>query len=155
MSGPSVAPFDAPQEDLPPEVEPAPADPSQLSGLVIARGAATGLLLAMPAAFLHVVLANQTPRPQAGINLSFLAVFVGFAVAGWLAGREAPGQIAKHGALAALAAFVPVEVVVILGRPDRGAAAVVFGIVFIGLLAACVGTIGAAIGGRKRKGEPS
>ena len=107
----------------------------------------------MPAALLNVVLANQTPKPQAGINLSFLAVFFGFGLAGWLAGREAPGQLAKHGALAAAAAFVPVELVVILGRPDRGAAAIVFGIVFIGLLAACLGTIGATIGGRKRKGD--
>ena len=144
-----MAPFDAPEEDL---ASPATAS-HRSSTLVIARGAATGLLIAMPAAFLNVVLANQTPKPQAGINLSFLAVFVGFGLAGWLAGREAPDQIAKHGALAAVAAFVPVELVVILGRPDRGAGAVIFGIVFIGLLAACLGTIGASVGGRKRKGD--
>lgn len=149
MTG-AVAPFDAPEQDIP---TPEP-DPTRLSGRVTARAAATGLLVAMPAAFVNVVLANQTPKPQAGINVSFLAVFVGFGLAGWMAGREAPGQLAKHGALAAFAAFVPVELVVILGRPDRGAAAVVFGIVFIGLLAACIGTIGATIGGRKRKGEP-
>lgn len=148
---PAVAPFEAPDEDIP-----APADgsgPTRIAPMVIARGAATGLLVAMPAAFLNVVLANQAPKPQAGINLSFLAVFVGFGLAGWLVGREAPSQVAKHGAVAAVAAFVPVEVVVILGRPDRGAAAIVFGIVFIGLLAACLGTIGASIGNRKRKGE--
>ncbi|HWJ62551.1 MAG TPA: hypothetical protein VNS19_11330 [Acidimicrobiales bacterium] len=149
-----MAPFDAPDDDIPPASdEPAGPDPTRVAWMVVARSAATGLLLAMPAAFLHVVLANQTPRPQAGINLSFLAVFIGFGLAGWMAGREAPGQLAKHGALAAGAAFVAVEIVVILGRPDRGAAAVVFGIVFIGLLAACIGTIGATIGGRKRKGE--
>lgn len=148
---PPMAPFDAPEEDIP--VDPAEAEATGIAPLVVFRGAATGLIFAMPAALLNVVLANQTPKPQAGINLSFLAVFFGFGLAGWLAGREAPGQLAKHGALAAAAAFVPVELVVILGRPDRGAAAIVFGIVFIGLLAACLGTIGATIGGRKRKGD--
>lgn len=148
MSGP-VASSDAPDDG--PEA-PAPEDrPRPL--LVVARGAAAGLLIAMPAALLNVVLANQTPKPQAGINLSFLGVFVGFALAGWMAGREAPDQIAKHGALAAVATFVPVEIVVILGRPDRGVGAVIFGIVFIGLLAACIGTFGATVGARKRKGD--
>ncbi|MGN6693616.1 MAG: hypothetical protein ACTHN0_05515 [Aquihabitans sp.] len=147
-----MAPFDAPEEDIPPPAD--AVDTDRLLPMVIARGAATGLIFAMPAALLNVVLANQTPKPQAGINLSFLVVFLGFGLAGWMAGREAPGQRAKHGALAAVAAFVPVEIVVILGRPDRGAAAIVFGIVFIGLLAACLGTIGASIGSRKRKGEP-
>ncbi len=126
-----------------------PAD--RLSGLVIARGAATGLILAMPAAFANAVFADQTPKPQGAIALTFLVVFAGFGLAGWLAGREAPGQLAKHGALAALAAFVPVQVVAVLGRLDRGAAVSIFGIVFIGLLAACLGTMGASFGGRKRK----
>jgi hypothetical protein len=133
----------------------APVEPGGLSRLVVFRAAASGLILAMPAAFLNVVLANQTPKPQIGINVSFLAVFAGFFLAGWVAGREAPSQIAKHGALAAVTAFVPVEVVVILGRPDRGVAAVIFGIVFIGLLTACIGTVGATVGGRKRKGDLS
>lgn len=146
-----MAPFDAPEDELAaPGGEP---DPNRIVPMVIARGAASGLLIAMPAALLNVVLANQTPKPRAGINLSFLAVFVGFGLAGWLAGREAPGSAAKHGALTAIAAFVPVEIVVILGRPDRGAAATAFALVFTGLLAACIGTIGANIGSRKRKGE--
>lgn len=148
----TVAPFDAPEDDT------APSHAGGSAGtawVVVARGAATGLLVAMPAAFLHVVLANQTPKPKAGINLSFLAVFLGFALAGWLAGREAPDQIARYGALTAVAAFIPVELVVILGRPDRGIGVTTFQFVFIGLLAACIGTFGAAIGGRKRKGDLS
>lgn len=147
----SVAPFDAPEEDLPTA---STGDPTRLSGLVLARGAATGLLIALPAAFANSVLADQTPKPRGAINLSFLLVFVGFALAGWLAGREAPGQLAKHGALAALVAFVPVEVIAVLGRLDRGVGISVFSIVFVGLLAACMGTLGAAVGGRNRKGEP-
>ena len=150
MSG-AVAPFDAPEEDLAP---PGPTgDPTRLSGLVVARGAATGLLIALPAAFANSVFADQTPKPRGAVNLSFLAVFVGFALAGWLAGREAPGQVAKHGALAALVAFVPVEVIAVLGRLDRDAGVSIFAIVFVGLLAACLGTMGAAAGGRKRTGD--
>ncbi|WP_421119751.1 hypothetical protein ACE2AJ_20745 [Aquihabitans daechungensis] len=150
MSG-AVA-FDAPDEDGP-ATGPA-GDPTRLSGLVIARGAAAGLVLAVPAAFANSVFADQTPKPRGAINLSFLVVFLGFGLAGWMAGREAPGQVAKHGALAALAAFVPVEVIAVLGRLDREAGVSIFAIVFVGLLAACLGTMGAAAGGRKRKGGP-
>jgi peptidoglycan/LPS O-acetylase OafA/YrhL len=132
----------------------APATPARSTGLVVARGAATGLLLAMPAAFVNVVLADQTPKPRAGINLSFLVVLIGFMVAGWSAGREAPTEPAKHGALAAAVVFVPVEVVAVLGRLDRGDPVSLGGIIIVGLLAACVGTVGARIGGRKRtKGD--
>ena len=151
MNG-AVTPFDAPEEDIP-TAGPA-GDPGRLSALVVARGAAAGLLIAMPAAFANSVLADQTPKPRGAINVSFLIVFVGFALAGWVAGREAPGQIAKHGALAALAAFVPVEVIAVLGRLDRHVGVSIFAIVFVGLLAACLGTMGAAFGGRNHKGEP-
>ncbi len=147
----SVAPFDAPEDDLP--TSPSVADPERISGLVVARGAAAGLLIALPAAFTNSVFADQKPKPRGAINVSFLLVFVGFALAGWLAGREAPARTANHGALAALAAFVPVEVIAVLGRLDRGAGISIVAIVFVGLLAACLGTMGAAIGGRNRKGD--
>ena len=129
--------------------QPAPG----LSALVVFRGAATGLLLAMPAAFASSVLSAQTPKPRAAINISFLIVMIGFGLAGWLAGREAPSQVAKHGALAALVAFIPVEVVAVLGRLDRGAPVGIGAIVIIGLFAACMGTIGSRIGARKRNWE--
>jgi putative membrane protein (TIGR04086 family) len=145
-----MAPFDAPEEDIP--VDPAEPEATGITRLVVLRGAATGLIFAMPAALLNVVLANQTPKPRAGINLSSLVVFFGFGLAGWMAGREAPRQAAKHGALAALAAFVSVELIVVLGRPDRSAGATAFVAVFTGLLAACIGTIGGSFGSRKRKG---
>lgn len=132
----------------------APASPARSTGLVIARGAATGLLIAMPAAFVNVVLADQTPKPRAGINVSFLVVLLGFVLAGWSAGREAPVEPAKHGAIAAAVAFVPIEVIAVLGRLDRGDPISLGGIIIVGLLAACVGTVGGRIGARKRtKGE--
>jgi hypothetical protein len=144
-------PFDAPEEDLP--SPPPPPEARRISGLVIVRGAAIGLLVAVPGAFAQSVLADQSPKPIAALNVAALAVALGFALAGRLAGREAPGQQAKHGALAALAVFVPVEVIAVLGRLDREAGVSVFAIVFVGLLAACLGTMGAVFGGRKRKGD--
>jgi hypothetical protein len=41
----------------------------------------------------------------------------------------------------------------VLGRLDREAGISVVAIVFVGLLAACLGTMGASVGGRKRKGD--
>ena len=146
----------SPPTDASPDVAPDPVDGDRIVGLVVARGAATALIFAMPAAFLNVVLASQVPKPQVGINLSFLVVLIGFAIGGALAGREAPAQAAKHGAFAALAAYVPVEIVGLLGRSDRGDPVSLPQIIILGLLAACAGTIGARFGAnRRRRKEPT
>ncbi|WP_426572529.1 hypothetical protein [Aquihabitans sp. McL0605] len=134
---------------------PAPLADGQISRLVVFRGAATGLLIAMPAAFVNVVVSDQKPKPQAAINLSFLAVLIGFILAGWLAGREAPSVPSKHGAAAAFVAFIPIEVIGILGRLDRGEALSLGSIIFVGLLAACAGTAGAQLGAARRARKES
>ena len=150
-SSDGLAPSDAGAE--PDRDEPASG---RIVGLVVARGAATALIFAMPAAFLNVVLASQVPKPQLGINLSFLVVLIGFVLGGALAGREAPSQAAKHGAFAALVAYVPVEVVGLLGRSDRGDPISLPQIIILGLLAACAGTIGARFGANRRhRKEPT
>ena len=135
--------------DPAPETGAPPDRPGRISGLVVARGAATGLLLAMPAAFASGVLSDRTPKPKGAINVAFLVVVLGFFLAGWLAGREAPSRPAKHGALAAFVAFLPVEVVAILARLDRGDSVGLGGIIFVGLLAACAGSAGAQLGVRR------
>ena len=138
---------------------PGAPDPSgrTLSGLVIARGAAAGLLVATPAALANVVLADQDPKPKGALNATFLVLLVGFAVAGALAGREASSQPAKHGAAAAAATFAVVQVIGISGRLDRGEGISLNQIIIVGLLAACVGTLGSRLGARRRarKEEPS
>lgn len=121
-----------------------------ITKLAVARGAAMGLVVAVPAALANVVLAAQDPKPQAAINLSFVVVLLGFLVAGFAAGLEAPERATAHGARAALVAFVPVELVAILGRLDRGDPISPVGIVFVGLLAAGAGWIGARLGGARR-----
>lgn len=139
------------------DVEPASSDAQpRIAGLVVARGAATASIISMPAAFANVVFASQEPKAQAGVNLSFLVVLIGFAVGGWLAGREAPSQSAKHGALAGVIAFIPVEVVGLLGRLDRGDPIGLPQIIVLGLLAACAGTAGARLGAaRRNRKEPA
>lgn len=131
---------------MPTEVEPGPA----ISGLVIARAAASTLIIVMPAALANVVLADQTPKPKGALNFTFLVLLVAFFVGGLVAGSEAPEQIPKHGALGAFAAFVPVQLVGILGRLDRGDPVSAFSIVILGLLAACIGTAGAQLSLKRR-----
>lgn len=121
--------------------------------LVVARGAATALVLAAPAALANVVLANQDPKPEAMLNLTLLVLLVGFFSGGVLSGREARVNAAQHGAVAALAAFVLVQTIGILGRLDRGDSIKIGGIIFLGFLSACVGTLGALMGARRKPGR--
>lgn len=121
--------------------------------LVVARGAATALVLAAPAALANVVLASQDPKPEALLNLTLLVLLVGFFFGGALSGREARDNATRHGALAALVAFVLVQTIGVLGRLDRGESIKLGGIIFLGFLAACVGTLGALMGARRKPGR--
>lgn len=118
--------------------------------LAVARGAALALLLAVPAALANVMLAAQDPQPGWALNLTLLIMLVGFVGGGFGAGYEASTEAARHGALAALAAFVLVQVIGTLGRLDRGDDVSLGAIIFLGLLAACAGTIG-GLGASRRK----
>lgn len=124
-----------------------------LAPLVVARGAATALVLAAPAALANVALSAQEPKPAALLNLTLLVLLVGFFSGGALAGREATEDSARHGAAAALVAFVLVQVIGILGRLDRGEGINLGGIIFLGFLAAMAGTIGAMLGARRKAGR--
>lgn len=124
-----------------------------LDPLVVARGAATALVLAAPAALANVMLANQDPKPEGLLNLTLLVMLVGFFSGGVLSGREARADAALHGALAAVLAFVLVQTIGILGRLDRGESIQAGGIIFLGFLAACTGTLGALVGARRTAGR--
>ena len=122
----------------------------RLDRLVVVRGAAAGALLAVTAALANVVLAGQDPKPQALLNLTLLFLLLGFMVSGISAGLEATHEATRHGTAAALLVFMPVEFIGILGRLDRGEPVSLFAIVFVGLLAAMAGTLGALLGARRR-----
>jgi hypothetical protein len=130
---------------------PAPDDAAPaLDRLSLGRAVAYGQLLAMPAALANVALADQEPPPRGALNLTLLVLLAGFVVSGIAAGRNARRDAARSGALAALITFVPVQLIGILGRLDRGDGLSIASIVVVGLLAACAGTIGAQVGARRR-----
>jgi hypothetical protein len=121
-----------------------------LDRMVVARGAAGGLILAAPAALANGILADQETRSQILVNLSFVLVLVGFALAGFVAGLDAPDQVVGHGIAAAVVAFVPVEVISILGRLDRGASISVPAIVIVAGFAVLGGRAGARVAASRR-----
>ncbi len=120
-----------------------------LDRLVVARGAAAGLLLAVPATIANGILADQEDR-SAGWSLVTLVVLVaGFAVAGVSAGHERPDDGRRHGVAAALVAFVPVQALAIVNRLDRDAGFSAFSFLLTALLAAGAGAVGGALGARR------
>lgn len=117
---------------------------------VVLRGAAFALILATPGAFINTYLQGQTTKEEGALFLSYLLIVIGFGVGGSVAGSEAKSQAAKHGALAGLVAFVPIQ---IIGLISPNGTIRVFSIVFLGFLAAAVGTIGAMISTRRQAGR--
>jgi putative membrane protein (TIGR04086 family) len=130
--------------------DPAPETDRRLDRLVVARGAASALVVAAPAALANVVLAAQDPKPRGALNATLLVILLGFLVGGFVAGAEARREPARHGAAAGALAFVWVQAIGVLGRLDRGEGINLAQIVIIGLLAACAGTAGAQLGARRR-----
>lgn len=125
------------------------------ASLVVARGAAHGLLVGVPAALINVFLADQDPQPKAALNATLMGLLVGFWVAGFVAGREAPSSPARHGALAGLVVFALVEVIGILGRLDRGRPISPGAIAVLGLVAVALAVNGAGVGARRAARKPS
>lgn len=130
---------------------PSPARPGGRSDrLVILRGAAFGCLIAVPATLANSAIAAADDVDEGLLALSFLVVVIGFLVAGLSAGAGATDEPARHGALAGLATLVPVELLAILGRLDRGAPIRLGTIIVHVLLGACVAAAGAQISARRR-----
>lgn len=144
-----MSPFQAPAGDGSAAAR-GTAHPRSIDAKVVVRGAAGGLLVAMVAAVANVVLSAQDPKPALLLALTLVGLVAGFVLAGFVAGHDAPGEVARHGAWAGLVAFVPVELVGILGRLDRGVPISVFSIVLVAFLAAAAGTFGASLGARRR-----
>lgn len=126
-----------------------------LERLPVLRGGAVALLPGSVAAVANVVLAAQEPKPAALLNVTFAVIVAGFVLGGYLAGREATHDSARHGAAAGLTAFVPIEAIGLLGRADRGDPIQAGSIVFLGLLAAVSGTLGGLFGARRNKWRSS
>ena len=124
-----------------------------LERLTVLRGAAVALVPGSIGALVNVVLAAQDPKPAAWLNLTLLLLVVSFFLGGMLAGREATHDAARHGAAAGVVAFVPLQLIGILGRSDRGEPILLGSIIFLGFLAAVAGTLGALVGARRNAGR--
>ena len=120
-----------------------------LHRLTVLRGAAVALVPGVVAALANVVLAAQDPKPAAWLNLTLLLLVACFFLGGHLAGSEAPDDPARHGAAAGFVAFVPLQLIGVLGRSDRGEPVQFGSILFLGMLAAVAGTLGALVGSRR------
>lgn len=122
--------------------------------MLLAQAVAVGLVIAVPGALASVALSGQDPKPKAWLNLTLLVLLIGFLVAGLAAGVAAERDAARTGAIVGLWVFVPVEIIGLMGRVDRGDPIALGGIIFLGGLAAVAGTIGALVGARRRpKGD--
>lgn len=124
-----------------------------LHGLTVLRGAAAAMVPGAIAALANVVLAAQEPKPGLWLNLTLLVLIASFFLGGHLAGREAPHDAARHGAAAGVVAFVPLQLIGVLGRSDRGEPVQLGSMIFLGMLAAVAGTLGALVGSRRRAGR--
>lgn len=118
------------------------------------RGAAFALIIATPAAFLNTWFSEQDPKPQGPLALTYLFIVVGFLAGGFVAGQEAEEQRTRHGAMAGLVAFVPIEIIGLIGRTGRGDPISLGSILFLALIAAAAGTLGAFIAARRSGREP-
>jgi hypothetical protein len=122
----------------------------------VVQSAAAGVLIVGPLAGLSVLLVDTESESSGGLGgVFFLAILVGFGLVGGLAARAAPRVPLTHGAVAALVAFVVVQVTVLLIAFVSGHDSDVnpFALVFGALMAASAGTIGALIGTRRRRGR--
>jgi putative membrane protein (TIGR04086 family) len=127
-----------------------PGPEPALDRLSLGRAVAYGQLLAIPAALANVALAEQEPPPKGALNLTLLVLLAAFAIAGVAAGRNARRDAARMGAIAGALAFVPAQLIGVMGRLDRGDGLSIASIVVVGLLAACAGTVGGQLGARRR-----
>ncbi len=117
--------------------------------LTAARAAAAGMLLAVPAALANTILAAQEERSALWSLLTLVVLALGFGLAGFVAGRTATRERARHAAVASFIVFDIVQVIAILGRLDRGADISIPSIVFTAFLAAAMGVGGGALGARR------
>lgn len=132
----------------------------EVDPLVVFRGAAAGLLLAVPAAMASVVLSDQEDRSQGLLALAYLVVVAGFAVAAYTASHLVPGDSRQpggsrqHAMSAALTAYVPVQAIGVLGRLDRGDRVSIPAIVVLLVFAVLAGNTGGVLEARRSTRSP-
>ena len=119
----------------------------------IARGVLFGAPLVLVASLTNQLLDSGDEGSSATFPL-FVLLLVGFVVAGYVAGRAAPEAPYSNGAVAAVAAFVAVQIIAVASRLVRGESLQpITAMVFLALLAYASGLVGALLA--SRRGDPS
>jgi putative membrane protein (TIGR04086 family) len=113
----------------------------------VGRGAVVGAALALPAA----IVQNLVPSDSSLRSLMLAVIVVALAWCGWVAAKAAGRDVVLHGGLAALAAFVIVQLIGVVLRFARGEALHPVAIVFTALLSTICGMIGAHLGLRREQ----
>ncbi len=109
-----------------PPSSPAPANPAGANWGAIGRGALVGLCVLVGASVVEAILDRSTDnfKDSGWIYPLFVAVLVGYALGGYVAGRAAPLSPFTNGILAGIGAFalwIPVRVLIWLARDeDKG-----------------------------------
>lgn len=123
---------------------------ADLDRRVVARGAATCLVLGAPATVVYSLLSDNEHSHRGALSLLSLVLLFSFALGGFGAGRESADLPAKHAAAAGVVAFVVIQVLGSLARLSRGASISLSRIVLSGLLSMCVAVLGGLLAGRTR-----
>ncbi len=106
-----------------PEVDAANDTTNGVDWRVVLRGALVGLAVIAPVSVLGAVLDHEmTDFDNSGWRYPlFVLILVGYAAAGWVAGRARPDSPLTHAALAGMGAFVlwiPIRVAIWATRED-------------------------------------
>ncbi len=117
-------------------------------------GTGAALAVAVPAALVGQIVdsAADGNANSALLGVAYLAVLCGLALGGYVAGDRAPQAAMVHGATAALLAFAIVQTVGVVRRLVGDDEVSWVAIAFNGVMSACIGTVGAHVGARRREG---
>jgi putative membrane protein (TIGR04086 family) len=124
---------------------------SDIDRRAVGAGALVALVIAVPPTLVAQALnaLDVIDDGSAWLVLFLPIVLAGFFAGGYAAARRSTDTPFAHGALAALLAFVTVQVIGVVRQLVAGDSIAWAGIVFNALLSACVGTLGAMVAIRK------
>ena len=118
---------------------------SLLNRLAVVRGAAVAIVICLPLAIVSNVVHDRHPD-SALLPVLFVAVAVGFGIAGFVAARAEGDAPYSNGAFAALLGFVVIQGVAIVVRLVGDRPLRVGAMVGAALIAYAAGILGAAVG---------
>ena len=111
----------------------------------IGKGAGAAAAIAVPAG----IVQNLLDRGSSAAFATFLIIMLALCMGGFIAGREAPDRAMTHGGLAALIAYLVVQVLGAISRLARGDTVTWIAIPLIAMLSMSCGVVGGYIAFRR------